>query len=525
MRRALVALVALAACGPSDPTLVEAVLSTRLAVRVTEGVGGPPIGARILLVPPSGYPLEIGEVDLFGTRQGETACVLARGAIGTIAGIVLAPGGAEIRIGSDRCTPTPAIPFGTYKVIAWHGIDHERWEGEVDLSENRGRVELVIPLERAWTPRGALAADLHVHAAESDDSMMPNEQRVLAQVAAGIQVMALANHNVPDSAEPAIRALGLADTIAAIPSIELTSVRTHLGVYPASLTRSVDGDAIADIEPDALLALAHTYPGDPIVQLNHPRFRVGAMYDYYEWDGLSWPPPFPLTYNAVEVINGFTAFDAPDDARMSDSVRDLYTLVDHGHPIAALGNSDTHDYNWVADGAARSFVFVADPRTEPFDQDAFIAAIRARRTEATTGPYLEVAVSATPGGPAVGPGQLVAAARDGSVWVDITVSAARFVVLDRLRLTIGGARGAKLVQDLALVHGQRTTHWSGRVEVGAADTWLGVTADGSTPLPLEQTGTYQRDKWKRAGDTPFAVISPILIDADGDGKWKRGDAP
>ena len=51
-----------------------------------------------------------------------------------------------------------------------------------------------------------------------------------------------------------------------------------------------------------------------------------------------------------------------------------------------------------------------------------------------------------------------------------------------------------------------------------------ITADGDTPLPLEQTGTYQRDKWKYDGITPFAIAGPILIDADADGRWKRGDA-
>ncbi len=528
MRPALVALVTLAAaagaCGHGADILAEATLSTRLAIHVTDGVGGPPLGARVLLFGPTGAPLEIGEIDLFGTRQGEAACMLAPGAIGTIAGIVVAPAGAELRIGSDRCVPTPAIPFGVYKVWAWHGIDHERWEGEVDVSPGRGRVVLTIPLERAWAAGGALAADLHVHAAASDDSVMPNTQRVLAQVAAGIQVVALSNHNVADSAAPAIHALGLEQTIAALPSIELTAMRAHVGIYPVLLARQVDGDAITDMEPDAVLALARTFADDPIIQLNHPRFRVTAMYDYEAWDGVSWPPPFPLTYNAVEVINGFTAFDVPDDRRIEDGVRDLYTLVDHGHPIAALGNSDTHDYNWVADGAARSFVFVPAARTDPFDQAAFIAAIRARRTEATTGPYLEVAASPRDGGPAVGPGELVAA-DNGAVWLDITVSVARFVVVDRVRITIGGTAGPQLVKTIPLVRGERTSHWRGRIRVGHADTWIGVTADGDTPLPLEQTGTYQRDKWKRAGDTPFAVISPILVDADGDGHWRRGDAP
>jgi hypothetical protein len=80
------------------------------------------------------------------------------------------------------------------------------------------------------------------------------------------------------------------------------------------------------------------------------------------------------------------------------------------------------------------------------------------------------------------------------------------------------------VQTIDVPANTRTHRWSGEIAVGTADTWIGITADGDTALPLELTGSYQRDKWKRAGVTPFAIASPILVDADGDGRWKRGDA-
>ncbi len=67
----------------------------------------------------------------------------------------------------------------------------------------------------------------------------------------------------------------------------------------------------------------------------------------------SWPPPFPLQFDAVEVLAGYTAFNAPGDRRFDDGVRDFYTLVDHGVLVAPLGNSDTHDLNWVLDGTTR----------------------------------------------------------------------------------------------------------------------------------------------------------------------------
>jgi hypothetical protein len=110
------------------------------------------------------------------------------------------------------------------------------------------------------------------------------------------------------------------------------------------------------------------------------------------------------------------------------------------------------------------------------------------------------------------------------VWVDVTVAQARWVHVDRIRVTIGGAHGPELAQTIDVPAGVRTYHWAGRVAVGTADTWVGVTADGDTPLPLELTGSYQKDRWNRAGVTPFAIASPILVDGDGDGRWKRGDA-
>jgi hypothetical protein len=70
----------------------------------------------------------------------------------------------------------------------------------------------------------------------------------------------------------------------------------------------------------------------------------------------------------------------------------------------------------------------------------------------------------------------------------------------------------------------RSHAWAGSIEVGATDTWIALTADGDTSMPAELTGTYQQDRWKRPGVTPFAIASPILIDADGDGRWRRGEA-
>ena len=517
------ALVAVAACRQAKPEQP----STTLSLEITDGPRH--VAARVLLFDATGEPLHMGNIDLYGARQGAAACAIAPEVVASWDGLIVGSGRAEIPVGLDACVPSPAIPYGRYTVWAWRGIEYERWEGQVDLSAGRGRVELKIPLERAWTPAGTLAADLHVHARASNDSTVPNPQRVTAQVAAGIQVIALSDHNTTGDLDAEIAELGLGQVVASMASNELTAEQLHVGVYPVAIDRtaprggSPSDDELRHATADQLFQRGRALPGHPIVQLNHPRFRVNALYDGTGWNGVAWPPPFPLGFDAVEVLAGYTAFNVAGDRRFDAGVRDFYTLIDHGHLIAPLGNSDTHDLNWVLDGTTRNYVFVDDPRTAPFDEAGFVAAIRARRVVATSGPWLDVEVAAHQGAtPTVGPGQTLHGS--GAVWVDVTVQQARFVHVERIRITVGTASGPTLVQTIDVPANARTHRWKGPIQVGTADTWIGITADGDTPLPLEQTGTYQKDRWNRPGVTPFAIASPILVDADGDGRWKRGDA-
>lgn len=528
MKLAAFACLVLACAGDSKPK----VSTTTFVVRVTDG--GKPVGARVLLVDDKGEPVHMGNLDMYGARQGAAACAITDEAIGSWDGLILARGAAEVPVGADRCVPSPAIPYGKYKVIAWRGVEYERWEGEVDLSEGRGRVELAIPLERAWTPTGTLAADLHVHAHASNDSLLPNPQRVVAQVAAGVQVIALSDHNTNGDLDEEITALGLDGTVASIASNELTNDHLHVGVYPVVVDKTKPRNgAIPEAEVKArpgwstadaaahLFALARALPGRPIIQLNHPRMRYASLYDGMGWNGKAWPPPFSLDFDAVEVLAGYSAFNIAGDRRFDECVRDYFTLIDHGHLIAPLGNSDTHDLNWVLDGTTRTYVYVDPPSLAPLDEAAFVQAIRDRRVVATSGPWLEVKASADPAAMTIaGPGQRLGAT--GKVWLDVTMSQAKFVKVEQIRVTVGSPEGPRLVHTEEVPSGVRTHHWAGWVDVGDADTWLAVTADGDTPMPLEQTGSYQKDKWKRPGVTPFALASPILIDADQDGTWTRG---
>lgn len=502
---------------PPDAALPDGPPRSTTTLAVTLSDRGKPVAGRVLLLA-NGAPLRMGSIDMFGERQGGAACEIAPDVVGSWDGLIFGRGAGDVPVGVDACTPSPAIPYGVYDVLAWRGIEYEQWRGKVDLSANRGRVELKIELVRAWVPANTLAADLHVHARASDDSHVPNPQRVIAQAAAGIQVLALSDHNTNGDLTGDINALGMEDVITSIPSNELSADYMHAGVYPVVIDRKRAGNGSPSTEAlntatlEEFFAMARKLTPKGVIQLNHPRLRSASLFDATEWDGLAWPPPFPLSFDAVEIVAGHTMFNVEGDRRLDECVRDYYTMVDHGFVPAPLGNSDTHDLNWILDGSARTYVFVDDPR----DREAFVTAIKNRRTLATNGPWLEIEVAPAAGQRGVGPGGMLKAS--GTVWIEVSLSTAAFVEVEKLRITIGGAKGPQLVNTIDV----NTTkfHWAGKVDVGKRDTWIGITAEGDGAIPSEITGSYHYDRKRRV--TPFAIASPVLVDADGDQRWRRG---
>lgn len=479
-----------------------------LVLTVTDGPGGPAIPARVLLWD-GDVPVRFGKNDVAdGKRQVHGACEPAPGVLGTFHGLVLGNGQGSIAVGeaSGNCEP---LPPGTYRVWAWRGFEFERWEGEVTLDHGR-HVRLTIPLRRAWSVDGALVADLHVHAARSNDSGVRDTWRVMTQAASGIQVIALSDHASSGDLNEAIAALGLETLVASLPSNEAGNDFAHLGVYPVPVTPgaprggSPKAEEMTAMTTPQLVAWARSLPTRPVVQVNHPRFRHYSLFDSSGWDGKLWPPPFAVDFEAMEVLAGHTGFNAPGDRRIDDGVRDFYTFAKHGVRITGVGSSDTHHLNGLLDGVARTYVFVDDTRTSPFDLDGFVAALRAQRAVATTGPWLDVEVVDVDGGTIAGPGQELAAP-SGRVRIDVELHQAGWVHASRVRVLLGG----EVVRTEEVPPGAR--HHRVTLELAVtAPSWIGVDASGDEPLPGEMTGFYHQERGK-VGVVPFAIINPVWV--------------
>jgi hypothetical protein len=495
---------------PDAPPDGEVGEPTVLVVTITDGSGGPPLPARLMLYDEHGVPLRIGRLD-GDPVQDLGYCEVAPGAIGTWTGIALAHGTAEIPVGVTICDGRPAVPHGRYRARAFRDTQHEMFETWLDLRMGRGRVRLEAPLARAFDHAGWLAADLHVHAENSGDSLVPRAVRVVTEVVAGIQVIGSTDHNYNADYTDEIAALGLGGVVASVAGNEISVGLGHFNVWPVVVDPAQARGGAADyslLSASALFAAAHALPGAPLIQVNHARLGWAAYFDWAGWDGLSWPPPMPVDFDALEVLSGFLAYDTPEDHRLGRAVQDFYTLWQHGVQVTALGNSDTHHLNLILAGFPRSYVRVPDDRTEPFDEVGFVQALRGRHTVATTGPFLDVRVEGT-----AGPGDL-ATATGGSVVLEAHLRQPTYVRATRLRVWVGGV----LRRTVDVPPGTTAFHFSSREAVGPVDTWIGVDAAGDEPIPWEMPGDYLY-LHDRGGMLPFAIISPVRVDADGDGDY------
>jgi hypothetical protein len=438
--------------------------------------------------------------------------------------------GRDVHLAGTPDDPeTLVVVPGSYRVLASRGPEWGVTEARVRVAAGETATLALEAPARAVESPGWISADLHVHAAPSDDSAMPIPQRLASFVAESCEVLVATDHeNVTDYA-PWIARLGLAGRIASLVGVEVTgNVATaeapytigHSNVFPLPLRPDAYRGGAPDNEGRRLrdvIAALRGLPGERIVQLNHARREGGVRHEQDFFSHLSvagdpFDPRRPLAegpnrwlvergpghglrdldFDAMELLNG------PSLARYRLLREDWFALLRQGERRTGTANSDTHRSAELA-ALPRNYVAVADDRAAAFDADAFLRALRQGRSYGTTGPLLGV----TLGG--AGPGETL---RGGEGVLEVSVRAAPWVPVARWR---------------AFVDGQP-------VHEGPA------AADSRLALPLVFTGDAfvtvevegepdERYAALAPGFVPFAFTNPIFVDADRDGAVNLGDGP
>lgn len=412
------------------------------------------------------------------------------------------------------------VPPGRYRVLATRGPEFNVTQTRIDVAAGQEMTLALDTPQRVLETPGWIAADLHVHAAPSDDSTVPMHKRLASFVAEGGEVIVSTDHDHISDYAPLIDSLQLGSHVNSIVGLEITStVSTPAAPFTAghSNVLPMPRDPLAHRKGAIgsegrrlreLIAAARAIPGDRLFQLNHAREPgqsaiedEGAFFTHLsvgnEFDR-TLPLDAPanrslierdpetgfrdLDFDAMELLNG------PWMSRYRSLREDWFALLRQGERLTATGNSDTHTLR-SAPAVPRNYVEMTDDTPVNFDEAEFIANLKAGRSYVTTGPLLEVDLEPT--------------APDGATArLTAQVRVAPWVGASHLRVFVNG----HLREDLALPD-------DGKVA-------LDLHFDRDSFVTVEVEGT-PGDVYAALlpGFVPFAHTNPFFIDANGDGEW------
>ena len=460
-----------------------------------------------------------------------------------------------------------SVPPGRYEVIVSRGPEFNLWPDTyplgqpVDLTTANASVEAT--LTRVLDTTGWQSADLHVHAINSTDSLVPNEVRVADFLAEGVDIMVSTDHEVITDYAPVIESLGAQDFIASLIGEEVTSF-TYGHFNSVNLTRDPtkgNGGAFDHAGGEGpTLRLTELFPGihaafpGAFVQINHPRGGSGALTQLKvdtatlashadPADFRMTPAPDATATNTKLFGDGFDGFEIANGGSPSLAVvNDWMTFLSRGTVKTATGVSDTHKAFADVGGYSRTWVKTGNDNPRTFSPSGFAEAARAHRALVSNTPFLMVkARKLDAGGQPVGDakdmGDTLSIAPGAGEKVEIVadVQAPDWVQFDRIELythttgreALNGESNATWPESRILdkkeldpanltieaVPGTsaRRVHVTARFEASpTADTWyvVMVRSVNSTRsiAPLE-------------GSRPFAIANAILIDADGSGAY------
>ena len=430
---------------------------------------------------------------------------------------------APVLVGSDGTAEIATAP-GRYRVVASRGPEFALAEQTITVEAGKTSAA-TLTLDRVVDTRGFIGCDLHQHSAPSADSGVSTRERVLSNAAEGVECAVASEHNLIVDLGPIVREAKLEPFFRSIIGDELTSDASrepfgHFNAFPLAVDPSdARGGAfpVRDRTAKDVIDAIRAVPGNPVIQVNHPRMGRTGYFDQYRFDpalGIGAAPGYDARFDAVEVWSGRYV-----KAR-SAVLDDLFALLRTSHPVTPTANTDNHAIFGQEAGYPRTYVKVADDDPARLDPAELVAGLRTRRDVVlTNGPFVTIRVGdVEQGGLATLPkqGATLRIHVERAPWIDVNELLVRVGSVVQTLPLIGkpGPSGA-LIDDVE-VSLQRPGPSAGPLAHGlralvADDTFIVVEVRGQKPLEPVLTGEPSQI-------LPFAMTAPLWIDADGDGQ-------
>lgn len=415
------------------------------------------------------------------------------------------------------------VPVGTYTVWVSRGLEYGIDSRTIDITED-GEVIWTPKLERELDTTGWVSGDFHLHTLTHSghgDSNMP--ERVISLIGEGIEFAVATDHNHNTDYQPVMDDLGVPEALRAVVGNEVSTPIGHFNAFPLRAEDPVMDSNITDAHElfRLIREQSNEFGTIPVVQVNHPRWGGIDYFGVFDLDPVTATTPnsrFSYHFDSVEIFNenegwGYIDADERDLSIGSGSfsvLRDWFNLLNRGHRIAAVGNSDSHDVESELAGWPRNLIASTTDVPHEISPAEIAANIRAKRVYTTYGPIVDFAVNGVPMGGDASTIPSTEHARDaGWVDVDMRVRVPTWIDCDRVMIVVNGEIVKTIdVSDQTGVVRLETTE---RLRLDG-DSWVSLLVEGDDPLdPIVHT--------QGRPIYPWAVINPVWVDADNDGRW------
>ncbi len=313
-----------------------------------------------------------GEVTVWAKLGGTPVDVRVVARLGdTVQGIFYSPAAVP---GIARFS----LPAGAYTLVIEHGAGFARGAEVREITLRPGeKSEVSVEFPPGFSPAqawGYYSADLHAHSNASFDGSTPPDELVAVQMAAGLDIGFLSDHNTGDGHAP-FAAAAAKRGFPVILGIEITAFRWHWVAYPVeAYVPNIDPMVWMGVGSPAGTFAEARQNGAQFIQVAHP-YWSGAPY----FDALG-KPFFDYGFDLVEIMNGEFG---EDDER---TIEQLFKFWNEGKRYVAVGVSDAHHWKEPIDiyGRPRTYVHVEGELTV----EKWLDALGKGRAFATYGPLV-----------------------------------------------------------------------------------------------------------------------------------------
>lgn len=397
---------------------------------------------------------------------------------------------------------------GVYTIYASRGFEYSVARQRVTLVAGETQA-VALTLRREVPTTGLVACDSHIHTltySKHGDATV--DERLLTIAGEGIELAVATDHNHHADYTETMERLGMTGHFRSVVGNEVSTKVGHFTAFPLAGDTPLPNSNLTDWM--ALLHNVRSVTGAKVIALNHPRdvhqnFTPFAPENFDPVTGeLRAVPKFDV--DAIEVVTS-----AAMQSDILQLYRDWFALLNHGHRVAGIGASDTHQVSEFILGQARTYAAVAhDSEPGSIDVDEICASYRAGRLLVSFGLLTTMTID--------GKYRVGDTTKDigDELSIEVLVLGPSWVTADRVELFANGIKVREHTIAATDKVEKATVRWtlprpSHDVHLVAIATGPGINAPyWETPRP------YQPNS-KTFTPRVLGSTNPIWVDADRDG--------